>query len=165
MLVLALSGAAPAAIVFLIVGIVLITAECFIPGFGVFGILGIVSLIASIILFSDAWWQAAVMIVILLALVITAVALLSRLAAQGKLQHKLFLSISASSALGFDSTRDYSGLVGFDGVSQTILRPAGVAVIRGARYDVVTQGEYIEKGVRLTVLSVEGNRIVVEKKA
>ncbi|MDR3149198.1 MAG: hypothetical protein LBT88_04180 [Oscillospiraceae bacterium] len=164
MLMLAFSGVMTAALVFLVLGIILIIAECFIPGFGIFGILGIVSLVVAIILFSSNWWQAAILIVILLAVVIAALAILSRLAAQGKLQHNLFLRTSTSSALGFDSARDFSGLVGFDGIAQTVLRPAGVALIRGARYDVVTQGEYIEKGSRLIVTSVEGNRIVVEKR-
>ncbi len=52
--------------------------------------------------------------------------------------------------------------LGKEGVTQTILRPSGFATIDGERVDVVTQGDMIEKGERIKVIEIEGNRIVVE---
>ncbi len=49
------------------------------------------------------------------------------------------------------------------GKSVTDLRPAGTAEINAQRLDVVTDGEYIEAGTSIVVVSVTGNRIVVEK--
>lgn len=48
------------------------------------------------------------------------------------------------------------------GVAQTILRPAGTAVIAGIPVDVVTDGRFIEAGTNIRVLSASGDRIVVE---
>jgi membrane-bound serine protease (ClpP class) len=47
------------------------------------------------------------------------------------------------------------------GVAQTNLRPSGAAVINGQRVDVVTEGPMIERGTPVTVVAVEGMRVVV----
>ncbi|TVR55328.1 MAG: hypothetical protein EA426_15375 [Spirochaetaceae bacterium] len=57
----------------------------------------------------------------------------------------------------------YAHLVGKSGEAMTVLRPSGTAIIDDARYSVVSSGEYIEKGERITVARVEGNRIVVRR--
>jgi membrane-bound serine protease (ClpP class) len=54
-----------------------------------------------------------------------------------------------------------AGLIGKNGVATTTLRPAGKAKIEGKLVDVVTQGDFIEKGAQIRVLRLEGNRIVV----
>ena len=56
-------------------------------------------------------------------------------------------------------------LVGREGETMTPLRPAGIAVFDKRRVDVVTRGELIDKGVRVRVVKVEGNRVVVEETA
>lgn len=50
---------------------------------------------------------------------------------------------------------------GATGEALTDLRPSGTAAISGQRTDVVTSGEYVERGSPLRVLRVEGARIVV----
>jgi membrane-bound serine protease (ClpP class) len=47
------------------------------------------------------------------------------------------------------------------GVAKTPLRPSGTAVINGENVDVVTEGNLIEPGTPLKVVSVEGLRVVV----
>ena len=54
--------------------------------------------------------------------------------------------------------------LGKHGVAITDLRPSGIARINGQRVDVVTRGEYLEKGAKLTVSSVKGNQIIVTLK-
>jgi membrane-bound ClpP family serine protease len=51
------------------------------------------------------------------------------------------------------------------GVATTVLRPAGTADFEGVKLDVVTEGEFIDKGARLQVIRVEGRRIVVRSQA
>lgn len=53
---------------------------------------------------------------------------------------------------------------GQTGQAITDLRPAGMANINGKRIDVVTRGEYIDKGCHIEVLAVTANQIVVGKK-
>lgn len=51
--------------------------------------------------------------------------------------------------------------LGAEGISLTVLRPSGTVEIDGKCYDVVTQGEMIEKGARVRVIETDGYRILV----
>jgi len=55
---------------------------------------------------------------------------------------------------------DYTGAIG---VTATALRPAGVAELDGRRVDVVSEGGFIEPGVRVRVIRVDGPAVVVAK--
>jgi membrane-bound serine protease (ClpP class) len=55
---------------------------------------------------------------------------------------------------------DYTGAVG---VTATALRPAGVAELNGRRVDVVSEGGFIEPGVQVRVIRVDGPAVVVAK--
>jgi membrane-bound ClpP family serine protease len=59
---------------------------------------------------------------------------------------------------------EWSQVEGRDGVAVTMLRPAGSAMIDGKKYDVVTRGDFLDKGTPITVVAVDSNRIVVKKK-
>jgi membrane-bound serine protease (ClpP class) len=52
--------------------------------------------------------------------------------------------------------------VGEEGVARTTLRPAGKAEFGAAFVDVVTDGEFLERGVKVRVTMIEGDRVVVE---
>jgi membrane-bound serine protease (ClpP class) len=54
-------------------------------------------------------------------------------------------------------------VVGKEGVTLTILRPAGFAMVGDRRLQVVTDGSYLPKGQKIRVVDVIGNRIVVTK--
>jgi membrane-bound serine protease (ClpP class) len=54
-------------------------------------------------------------------------------------------------------------MVGKSGVAITSLRPAGTALIEGQRVDVVTQGTFIDKDSEVTIIRIDGNRVVVDK--
>ena len=53
-------------------------------------------------------------------------------------------------------------LVGKQGQSITPLRPAGSALIGEDKIDVVTEGKFVDPGIRVVVIRVEGSRVVVE---
>ena len=80
----------------------------------------------------------------------------------GRISKTLFL-IQVDSEQGYTSVRNEEELLGMEGVTLSLLRPAGQADIGGRRVDVVTEGEFIPKGVRVKVIKVEGFRIVVER--
>ncbi len=52
--------------------------------------------------------------------------------------------------------------VGEVGVARTILRPAGKAEFGAALVDVVTDGEFVDRGAKVRVTLVEGDRVLVE---
>jgi membrane-bound ClpP family serine protease len=55
-------------------------------------------------------------------------------------------------------------LAGLEGEALTDLRPSGMARLNGARTDVVTRGEYIEKGTQVVVVKVTGNQVIVKRR-
>ncbi len=59
---------------------------------------------------------------------------------------------------------ELQGLVGKAGTVLSDLRPAGRAEIDNKRLDVVSEGDYIKKGLKIIVVSCSGNRIVVKNK-
>ncbi len=54
--------------------------------------------------------------------------------------------------------------LGMEGETVTDLHPGGTALINGKRVDVVSRGDYIEKGTEIVVWKVTGNQIIVRKK-
>jgi len=56
-----------------------------------------------------------------------------------------------------------SDWIGREGVAQTILRPAGVALIDGQRLDVIAESGMIESGSPIKIIDVNENRLVVRK--
>jgi membrane-bound serine protease (ClpP class) len=47
------------------------------------------------------------------------------------------------------------------GIAISALRPSGAAEIDGLRVDVVTRGEFIDKGTSIEVIAVTGNQVIV----
>lgn len=61
------------------------------------------------------------------------------------------------------STVNKEELLGKQGIALTPLHPTGIARLNDRRHDVVTRGEMLEKGTRVEVVEVAGNRIVVKR--
>ena len=55
----------------------------------------------------------------------------------------------------------FSSMVGSRGVAASPLRPAGTAIFEHKRISVVTDGEFVEKGSPIEVVSAQGSRVVV----
>jgi membrane-bound serine protease (ClpP class) len=146
----------------LIIGLLMVCLEVFIPG-GIVGTLGAFALIASIILAFvnlgttfGLYWLSGVMVITLFGLFLS-VRYLPRSPA-GK---RLFLS---SSEKGYSASEGgLTDLLGKTGLALTNLRPAGMVDIDGKRVDVVTGGEFVDKGTEVKIIRVEGNRVVVEE--
>ncbi|MBL8855737.1 MAG: hypothetical protein JNK57_17345 [Planctomycetaceae bacterium] len=51
--------------------------------------------------------------------------------------------------------------VGDEGVTESVLRPAGRALIQGRSVDVLADGKFIEPGQPIKVIDVRGNRLIV----
>lgn len=148
-------------IVFFTVGIILLIVEMHMPGFGAFGILGFISLVACIFVTADTVAQGLIMTAAMFVIVIIVLAVFASLASKGYLPKGITLKDATSSEQGFSGTEDMKYLIGKTGVAVTNLRPVGDADFDGVMLDVVSRGEFIEKGSAVEVIEVEGNRIVV----
>mgnify|MGYP005764334451 FL=1 len=149
-------------VILFILGFLLVIVEMFNPGFGVPGALGIVFLIVGVIDTAETVEQGILMGVVILAILAVMLTIVLYSASKGRLSKKLILKDATDRQSGFSGTEDMKYLLGKSGKTVTPLRPAGCADLDGVRLDVVTRGEFIEKDVPVTVIEVEGNRIVVE---
>jgi len=149
------------AMIVFIAGIICLAIEMFQPGFGVAGGVGVVLLFTGIVMTAQNFMQGLIMSGILIVVLALLLILLLRSAARGRLSKRLILKESMDDASAFSGTEDMSCLLGHTGKSVTVLRPSGSAEIDGVRLDVVTRGEYIPADTTITVVKVEGNRIVV----
>ncbi len=61
------------------------------------------------------------------------------------------------------STGEATALLGSTGVAETNLRPSGTGRFGERLVDVVTDGDLIERGVKIKITQVEGARVVVER--
>ena len=77
------------------------------------------------------------------------------------LWHSMVLKDQTSTDKGYISAPEQDRLVGRQGTVTRELRPSGTVVIDGEPVDVVSEGDYIEKGRQVTVVAVTGGRVVV----
>ncbi|MGD2174253.1 MAG: NfeD family protein [Candidatus Brocadiaceae bacterium] len=159
-------------------GLILILIEVFIiPGFGVVGISGLVLVFISLVLTFQQFaiprstsefrafqlnllrvtgaLAASVVGIALLIRYLPSLPLLSRVVHRGNLA-------SAYASEGLERrTPHLAEMVGDVGVAATALRPAGRAEFGDKLLDVVTEGDFVEKGERVQIQQIHGNRIVV----
>jgi membrane-bound serine protease (ClpP class) len=152
-------------------GLVFLGVEVFvIPGFGVFGLLGIAGVLGGLFMTqlpglpvrADFTRAGAVITTSLLLVVVTAWALLRHLPRSGRLSRTgVFLNAATDREHGFTSAERRADLVGREGQAMTDLRPSGVGLFGDERVDVVSESEWIEQGALIKVISSEGYRHVV----
>lgn len=148
-----------------ILGIGMLVLEAFMPGFGLPGISGIVlEAVAIWLCWHSLGGGAAVgMLLIALALLAVAISLSLRSATKGRLSRsRMVLNDNESS---YSANEDLSSFVGLSGQTVTPLRPTGMATFDSVKLNVVSDGEFIEKGSAVTVIRVEGSRILVRQTA
>lgn len=154
-----------AIVMLLILGTLFLIAEIFVIG-GVVGFIGLCIMGLSVYLCFEHYGMEAGTSVLLISLLITSTVFFVTfyLLPRTGLRKGFILEDSMSSAGGYTSD-SYLGQdwVGKEGVTESELRPSGVAVIGAQRMDVVTEGEFIEPRVRIRVIRSDGNRVVVER--
>ena len=138
-------------------GLLAMAVELFLPG-AVVGTAGFLASVGAIV-FAFVHGQnvlGGVMLVVLIAFIPIFFVLWKNVLGR-------FMAITESEVGYVSGTLVNESLLGKEGVTVTSLHPTGIATIDDRRYDVVTRGEMLEKGDRVKVIDVTGNRIVVKK--
>ncbi len=140
-----------------VVGLGMLFLELFIPSAGILGVVGSVCTLYGIyqILQGSVWAGVAVILVTILYVVLIVKFWAARVTMTASLEGADSASTEVTAA----------SLSGKEGEALTILRPAGFAMIGGKRYQVVNDGKYVDKGEKIRVVEVSGNRIVVTRVA
>jgi membrane-bound serine protease (ClpP class) len=148
-----------------VAGVVAIIVEMFVPALGLIGLAGVAAIVASIVtvyrelgtLVGSIYLGAA--IIVLPVLIVLYFKYLPRTFVGKRLiQHAVQDPQGGYSSF---TAEKYAGLVGKEGTAVTVLRPVGTVLIEGKRFSAVTSGEFVEKDQPVTVVKVEGSRIVV----
>ena len=144
-----------------ILGVALLLIEGFVPGFGIFGVGGLVAMIASVYLASRSSTDARRSLVV----DIVASTALSLLMISVGMRRGWFARLTLAQSLrtdqGFIAREQRVDLMGRTGTAVTSLRPAGTARFGELLLDVVSEGMFIGAGTAVTVIRVEGPRVVV----
>ncbi|MCL2817732.1 MAG: nodulation protein NfeD [Clostridiales bacterium] len=152
-------------VILFVVGLILLIVELFVtPGFGVAGVAGIAAVFAGIVWASPSVSYALTSLALGLAGSVVLVALSLRFKKTRRVWNRLILSVRQENESGYISAdATLPSLMGQSGVALTPLRPAGSAKIAERRVDVVTEGDFIEAGAAISVIAVEGLRVVVKR--
>lgn len=133
-----------------------------VPGHGLPGIAGGIALFFAVMLaFGIPFFFIALQTV---ATALVSTVLLFWLATRAFPENAFMKKITLLADQGPDyvTSSDFSDLRGAIGTATSYLRPAGVALLRDRRIDVLTQGDFIPAGTPIRVTRVEGARIFVE---
>ena len=164
-------------IVLFFIGVVLIALEVFvIPGFGIFGIIGLFTSIGALILIMlnndmfDFTFVVSKDIVNASLSVLISVFAFGILILFGGIRFtdshafkKISLAETQNSDLGYVSKKYSDNLIGKNGKAFTVLRPSGKILINDEIYDATSSGEFIEKNTKVKVISNEGSNLKVKK--
>jgi membrane-bound ClpP family serine protease len=145
------------------VGIMLIFLEFFLPG-AISGTLGLAALIASLFLAGENPLNMGISIFIAISISIAVLFFMIKvLRKKLVLFNRMILFDTAKKEDGYVSNVNRTDLLGKEGIALTVLRPSGTAVFNNERIDVVSEGDFIDQNAKITVVKVEGVRIVVRK--
>lgn len=142
-------------------GILLLFLEIFvIPGFGIAGAGGIIAMITSIFFVFPTTEIALTVIAVVLLFSIIGGIIVFKFFGSDKFLKNIALEKTEK---GYVAQTKKSDLLNKEGETISALRPAGAVEIDGERIDVVSESAFVEKGVKVKVVKVAGNRIVVRE--
>ena len=153
-----------AIIILTVVGLVLIAIDFYLPGF-VLGSIGVVlMLVATAICYRDTGSLNKSILVFCgeVALAIGAGYASIKYFPKTAAGKKMILA-ETQTGVRAESSKQHEDWIGREGVAQTVLRPAGVAIIDGKRLDVEAESGMIDGGSPIKVVAVHENRLVVKK--
>jgi membrane-bound serine protease (ClpP class) len=171
-------------VIIFILGVILVALEVFvIPGFGVAGISGIICIIISLFLamVEHAPWDPSfsvptkeilgamdklgisfvliIIVAMVLAMFLPKTKMFSKIALVDELPTGSSEKIKSSAGVVEEQP-----LVGLQGIAFSSLRPSGTGLFNNRRYNVISNGDFIEKDSNIVVVEVQdNNHILVER--
>lgn len=159
-------------LIFMVSGIALVILEILvIPGFGIVGLAGFFLIIYSLYLLlipdipvgGEVLDQAMDGFTIGIIGAIIALYFFGKLMLKTKFWQQLTSPNSQKKEDGYTNSFGWESLTGESGIADTDLHPSGWMKTNKERLFVLSEGNFIEKGSNVEILSVNGNRIIVRK--
>ena len=155
------------AMIIMLFGLFLCMIEVIVPGFGVFGILGVIftfaGMLARVIIGTNVLQFVTMVLLARIVAIVTIilVVVLSKLGILGKSN-----IVQEKTAVPKDyekPTREQRKLLGKVGFAETVFKTSGKFKLNGKIYSAVSDGEYIEAGSKVKVVAIRNNTIIVRK--
>src|SRR5699024_327094 len=147
----------------LVLGLALIIAEFFVST-GFLGLIGVGAVIGSLFMSGyDMNHMALSIAIAFIVAIVLAVFLYKRIGFNKGIFRHIILRDELQTELGYVSSANRLELIGLEGEALTTLRPSGIARFNEEQLDVVSEGNYIDKGKNIKIVKVEGVRVVVRE--
>jgi membrane-bound serine protease (ClpP class) len=145
--------------VLFILGISLLLIEAFIPGFGIFGAMGLLMLIVSFSLTVTFLDFGVYILIVQIGVIIFLVYLMYKYIKSKQLYGKIVLD----ETLNFEAKEvgQLEYFLGKEGIAITPLKPFGKGQFGETITYVSSQGEFISKGSKVKIISIENEKIIV----
>lgn len=150
-------------VVVLIIGILLIGIEFYMPGFGFPGIAGIIFTAAGIFLTGRSIQERVLVGVVAIVIIAVMLVISIVLFSSKKVRSPIKLDEDLQGKNLFIEEKDMEYLIGKKGIAITDLRPAGKGEFDGVKLDVLSANYYIKKDSALVITEVKNNSIIVEE--
>jgi membrane-bound serine protease (ClpP class) len=145
-------------------GFACVVAEVFFPSLGMLSILAVLSLVGSVALaFREGTTLGLVFLGVAVGGGIGSAIFAFMLFPRTPWGRRLIVTGPSFAEDPAATDPRHAGLEGRSGRTVTMLRPSGIAEIEGRRVDCVADGELIEADVPITVVRMDGNRVVVAR--
>jgi len=154
------------ALILFVVGMALLLVEAFvIPGFGITGVSGIIAVCFSIVMVFGGIYSALTAIASIITYSVIITGLVYWWGPKLRVFDRFVLKEEMAPEQGFVATEAniYDHLLNLEGIATSPCRPSGKIQIGDERYDAVSDGDFIEKGARVVVRKVDGQKIVVRQ--
>lgn len=160
-------------------GVALLLVEMFLlPGFGIAGAAGLMCLMVgaylSLVNFTipeyswqfEQLWNAAYSLGIACLTFLLFVFTTYKLLPRTPLYAKLIMTGTQQVTEGYvvQTSEEEESAIGLEGTATSMLRPTGRGRFGEQTYQVVSRGDYIEKGAAIVIIEAEGNRYVVGRR-
>ena len=142
-------------------GIILLLIEMMIPGFGIFGLTGLLLFLWGMYDWMGGGPMALITVTVLSVVGVLLLWWIVSIFPNTRLGERLTIRLQSTKEKGYASHPDPNRWLGKIGETKTVLRPAGTMIVEGTFLDVVTDGEFYEPGTEVKIISVTGGRIVV----
>lgn len=149
-------------ILFLVLGILLLAIEIFVPG-GILGVIGGVALLAAIITAFMVFGPQIGFLVAVGIFILLGICIMVWIVWLPKTRVGKALTLTSDGKLFKVQSETSQDLVGKKGISMSELHPGGIARIDGRRLDVVADGCWISRDKPIEVVKVVGNHVVVRE--
>jgi membrane-bound serine protease (ClpP class) len=165
------------AMLFFALGLICLGVEIFVlPGFFIFGLLGLILIIGSLLFAMTDFWPGQgsafsfellqlplLNLVIALGIAILGALVFARLLRGSFIERTIVLSSSLNSKEESEEEALQGELIGKHGITITRLNPSGIIEIEGKQYEAHAEINYIEKGKSVLVCSMDNFKIDVKE--